>query len=274
MPDRIIRERALTSRTLNDLSDAAERMFWRLTVVADDYGCFDADPRVLLAKCYPLRVGGLTPSKIEKVRDELQAVGLVGLYQVDGRCYGVLVNWDKHQRRDRRGKPKFPLPPGYPAVPGDSQESAAAPGNSRPRVESRESRGGIGGPTDPPPISGGSYGEPVRAVPKPTSQPKGEAVWVGRRKVKIPSRVKPIVRAWTSAFEAKFGVKPGEPREWDVDSAVRMNDRHGTERVIRILEGAIRVGTLRMRQKERWTIEAVEDDWEVLVAMDAKGELR
>src|SRR5437899_2293748 len=75
MPSRIIRESATTSRSLNQLSDAGERIFWRLVTVADDHGRFDADPVVLLAKCFPLRAGSWKPSRIEKLRDELVAVG-------------------------------------------------------------------------------------------------------------------------------------------------------------------------------------------------------
>ena len=66
MPNRIIRESCTTSPTLDALSDGAERMFWRLTTIADDYGRFDADPRVLLAKCFPLRVGRISIKTIEK----------------------------------------------------------------------------------------------------------------------------------------------------------------------------------------------------------------
>ena len=38
MPDRIIRDKARSSPTLQHLSDAGERAWWRLTTAADDYG--------------------------------------------------------------------------------------------------------------------------------------------------------------------------------------------------------------------------------------------
>ena len=77
MPDRIIRESALSSHTLDGLTDGAERTFWRLIVVADDHGRFDADPRVLLAKCYPLRVGAWKPERLATHRAALAAANRV-----------------------------------------------------------------------------------------------------------------------------------------------------------------------------------------------------
>lgn len=180
MPSRIIRESALTSRTLNQLSDAAERMFWRLTLVADDHGRFDADPSVLLAKCFPLKVAAIRPVRIEKLRAELVAAGAIDLYEVDGRLLGHFPKWFDHQR-SRPSKSKFPEPPNATAAGrgspraaangggppqdaadrGDSPESAArastracAPGmepregGMEPRAVRRE------GPGDPPPAGG------------------------------------------------------------------------------------------------------------------------
>lgn len=147
MPTRYIRESCVTSLTLDNLSDGAERLFWRMTVIADDYGRFDADPRVLLGKCFPLKVGKWSPAKVEKWRGELAAVApgedvpLVWLYRIGQRIYGAFTNWKLHQR-DRSGeanppKPKFPgveegailnAPTGqtaFAATCGDSPQLAA-----------------------------------------------------------------------------------------------------------------------------------------------------
>lgn len=109
MPNRIIRESCCTSPTLDQLSDGAERMFWRLTTVADDQGRFDAHPSVLLAKCFPLKVTVLKTASVLKWILELEQAGLAVLYTVDGREYGYFTNWSKYQR-SYGNKPKHPDP--------------------------------------------------------------------------------------------------------------------------------------------------------------------
>ena len=110
MPSRIIRESALTSRSLDKLSDGAERMFWRLTLVADDHGRFDASPQVLKAKCFPLKVDTLKTPTIASWRQELAAGDHVRLYVVGGREYGHFPGWTAYQRPNRY-KSRFPDPP-------------------------------------------------------------------------------------------------------------------------------------------------------------------
>jgi hypothetical protein len=110
MPNRIIRESARTSPTLDALSDGAERFFWRLVTLADDYGRFEADPRVLLAGCFPLRVGRLAVPQVQEWLQELVTGGAVRRYDADGRCFGVFVHADKYFTR-RAKHSKYPPPP-------------------------------------------------------------------------------------------------------------------------------------------------------------------
>ena len=124
MPSRIIRESCRTSPNLDQLSDGAERMFWRLTTVCDDYGRFDADPRVLLALCFPLRCGTWTVEKITIWRTELVTHKLIQLYTIEQRGYGCFVTWRKWQRV-RKTKPKFPEPPKSAATCGKLPRPAA-----------------------------------------------------------------------------------------------------------------------------------------------------
>ena len=118
MPNRYIKESCTTSLTLTALSDAGERLFWRLTTVADDYGRFDANPSVLFGRCVPTLNWSL--HKVEKSFTELCTVAdgeqepLVKIYRVRGRLYGCLTNWATHQRdrskEQNPPKPKFPCP--------------------------------------------------------------------------------------------------------------------------------------------------------------------
>ena len=142
MPNRIIHEKATESQTLDALSDGAERMFWRLITKADDYGRFDADPRVVLAKCFPLRVGRMRSARVADWLEEMASAGLVDLYRVGDRSYGVLRTWSEHQRQ-RDSKPKYPDPmqgTPYAANGRGSPQVAAYARAGVSRVESRESR--------------------------------------------------------------------------------------------------------------------------------------
>lgn len=109
MPDRIIKESCCGSDTLNELSDWAERFWWHLTVVCDDFGRFDARPEILKARLFPLR-DGKTKRDMANALKELASVGLISLYEVDGRPFLQVVKWQKHQRC-RAAKSKFPPPP-------------------------------------------------------------------------------------------------------------------------------------------------------------------
>lgn len=105
----MIRESALTSATLYRLSDGAERMFFRLTLVADDFGRFDAEPQILKARCFPRWPDQRLPMKrVVGLYAELEAE-LVTSYVVDGRRYGFFNTWDKHQQR-RAKTSKYPDP--------------------------------------------------------------------------------------------------------------------------------------------------------------------
>ena len=108
MPDRIIKESSCTSDTLNQLSDFEERFWWRLTVNCDDYGRCDARPAILKSKLFPL-ADGKTHKDMEKALTALASVGLVKVYQVDGRPFLQVVKWDKHQRI-RAKRSKYPSP--------------------------------------------------------------------------------------------------------------------------------------------------------------------
>ncbi len=110
MPNRIIRESCRTSPTLMLLSDGAERLFWRLTTVADDFGRFEADPDVLRAQCFP-RAKEMTfrVKTIAAWFEELRACCLVTTYVVNGHQLGFFNTWDKHQRT-RAKESKYPAP--------------------------------------------------------------------------------------------------------------------------------------------------------------------
>jgi hypothetical protein len=106
MPNRIIREGFLDSDAISNAGEAAEVLFTRLLLVADDYGRFDGRVTVICRRCWPN--GG--PNE-ESIRERLRAlVGheLVVMYEVDGKPYLFIPNF---KQRSRAMKSKYPPPP-------------------------------------------------------------------------------------------------------------------------------------------------------------------
>lgn len=106
MPNRILKESIVTSENIELLSPEAETFFYRLIVNCDDFGRADARPNVLLAKCFPLKIGKITIDEIVKYVMELVEAGLVKLYK-NGHEYLQLVSWETHQQV-RAKKSKHP----------------------------------------------------------------------------------------------------------------------------------------------------------------------
>lgn len=109
MPNRIIRDSCKTSPTLAALSAEAERLFWRLTTVADDFGRFEADRSIMLAQCFPLMIHDRRFRRIGVWFTELCTCGLVQTYASNGKQYGFFVTWEKYQSI-RAKSSKHPAP--------------------------------------------------------------------------------------------------------------------------------------------------------------------
>lgn len=112
MPNRTIKESICGSETLEKLSAEEEVFFYRLITVCDDFGLMDARPSILLGRCFPLRIGRLSVSKIETWLNKLAEpdIGLILLYQVEGKQYLKVTSWEEHQQK-RAKYPKYPQPP-------------------------------------------------------------------------------------------------------------------------------------------------------------------
>lgn len=137
MPNRMIHDSIKTSPTLDGLSFEGEATFYRLLTVADDFGRFDADRRVLCARCFPLRIDRIAVADFGRWYDELVQAGLVCEYEVGVRRYGYFPTWTTYQRL-RAKSSKFPAPPDEiaptrpaaaparaPAAPSDQKDSTS-----------------------------------------------------------------------------------------------------------------------------------------------------
>lgn len=116
MPNRILKESICRSEDVDALSLFEEVLFYRLIVSCDDFGRFDGRPKIIKGTCFPLK--NYTDKDIEKALKKLSAVGLIVMYEVDGKPYLYLKKWSDHQRvRNQQGK--------YPA-PNDNSRRVAA----------------------------------------------------------------------------------------------------------------------------------------------------
>ena len=107
MPSRVIREGLIDSEHILAAGEAAEVLFLRLILVADDYGRFDGRLPVICRRCWP--IGGMTDEEVEKRLTALVKNGLVERYEVDGKPFIQIPNFGQ---RTRAMKSKFPAPNG------------------------------------------------------------------------------------------------------------------------------------------------------------------
>lgn len=112
MPNRILREGILKSTRVDALSSNAEIFYRRLMSVVDDYGRYEALPKLLRAAVYPLKYDEITDSAIESWLSECaQHIGeeesLITVYEVRGHRYLQVNNF--HQRT-RAKTSRFPDP--------------------------------------------------------------------------------------------------------------------------------------------------------------------
>lgn len=120
MPNRIISSGILTSESLSQLTWFEQCVFFKLLVLADDYGRYDGRPAVIRGQAFSLH--NVTNADIQAALSRLAAVGIVSNYEVDGRPYLQLEHWGKYQRL-RNSKAKYPAPPDSAADCSESCDS-------------------------------------------------------------------------------------------------------------------------------------------------------
>lgn len=111
MPNRIVREGILTSEPVNSLDWAEEIFYRRLLSVVDDYGRYSADPRLLLAALYPLKLGSVSVPDVGKWLSKVSAAGLVREYSAEGKAYLEVTKFNQQCRAKRS---KYPSPDNHP----------------------------------------------------------------------------------------------------------------------------------------------------------------
>ncbi len=117
MPNRIIKESICTSENIDQLTEFQETFFYRLMVNCDDFGRFDARPKLLSSRLFPLR--DISTETVAETLEALQDADLIILYEVGGHPYLQMKTWEKHQQA-RATKSKYPSASDSDAQPGDN----------------------------------------------------------------------------------------------------------------------------------------------------------
>lgn len=107
MPNRILKDSIRTSDTIDSLSWFQEVFFYRLIVSCDDYGRFDARPKIIKGALFPLK--DVTENQITDALNKLSSVGMVKTYMVNSRPYLQITTWARHQQI-RSQHAKYPGP--------------------------------------------------------------------------------------------------------------------------------------------------------------------
>lgn len=139
MPNRDLKESNRRSASLQLLSDAAERLWYRLITAVDDYGRLEADPEVVFTTCFQRVPKGWSIAKVATCLQELSTLHpegqspLIALYQVQAKTYlQVCTAWLYIRRRAEHSKyPEPPphTPPLVPPVPALAVKRPHAPAN-------------------------------------------------------------------------------------------------------------------------------------------------
>jgi hypothetical protein len=110
MPNRIIKDAILVSANIDQLTADEERFFFRLLLISDDYGRFDARPPVIRGRAYPLKPE-VTDQHVLSWIAKLVEVDILHAYEVKGARFIGFSNWHTYQNV-RAGKSKYPSPDG------------------------------------------------------------------------------------------------------------------------------------------------------------------
>ena len=108
MPNRILKESICASDSIDQLSWFEECLYYRLLVNCDDFGRYDGRVAIIKNRLFPLKEN-LKQKMVETAVNRLAEVGLIALYESDGKPYLYLPTWEKYQTI-RNKQSKYPDP--------------------------------------------------------------------------------------------------------------------------------------------------------------------
>lgn len=110
MPQRFLRPGITTSLRFNSVPWMAQSLYMRLVTLVDDFGRYDAEPRLICSHAFPLGdpEGQAIPvTMIERLCRSLSEHDLVIFYIKDGKKYLQIARWNEKPRADQSKFPPF-----------------------------------------------------------------------------------------------------------------------------------------------------------------------
>ncbi len=155
MPNRDLKESNRRSASLQLLSDAAERLWYRLLTSVDDFGRLEADPEVVFTTCFQRVPNGWNQEKVRKCLNEMATKSLPGdrplisLYRVGVKTFLQVISSPVHIYK-RAKCSKYPDPidtplnqhvtETLPHVPTDARKCTPILSSPESRIPNHESR--------------------------------------------------------------------------------------------------------------------------------------
>lgn len=96
MSNRVIKDSIWTSPSLAKLPVEAQLHWPRLLLMADDWGCFNADTDVIRGLAYP-KMESMTKRKIKALLQIYYEAGMLFLWAENDREWGYFTAWNGHQ---------------------------------------------------------------------------------------------------------------------------------------------------------------------------------
>ena len=111
MPNRILREGILESAAVASVPIPAQLLYYKLLSIADDYGRYHADPRLIRARCFPLLLDSVSETDVSNwlqlLTNACNGQQLIRIYQTDKGKFFQINNFGQKPR----SASKFPEPP-------------------------------------------------------------------------------------------------------------------------------------------------------------------
>ena len=126
MPKRMLDDSYLSSPSLAKCSPRAQDAFPRFILLADDFGCFEALPKILLARGWPYR-SDVTEAEVWSWLEEYVAAGMACLWTEKERRWCYLTGWDGPHGQRKRAEYDPEAPRGTPGAHGSKRRTPRPP---------------------------------------------------------------------------------------------------------------------------------------------------
>lgn len=125
------------SRKWAALTCNTNRMLYdRAIDITDPYGRFDADPIMFRARAVPRLE--ISIDEVAAALDDMEAVGLIERWEVDGNAYAYIVDFEKYNKPDpaKEAQTRIPGPDGViPTKPGRTDRNASKKAKGKPKPD-------------------------------------------------------------------------------------------------------------------------------------------